>query len=59
MTSFVNSLADTTSGELVIINTKDGDEENVATVENVNAAKAKGWKVYDHNGGEKIVYAGN
>jgi len=59
MTSFVNSLAETTSGELVIINTKDGDEENAATVENVNAAKAKGWKVYDHNDGEKIVYAGN
>ncbi|MGI6572186.1 MAG: leucine-rich repeat domain-containing protein [Fermentimonas sp.] len=59
MTSFINSLAETTSGELVIINTKNDNEENVATVENVNAAKAKGWKVYDHNGGDKTVYAGN
>ena len=49
MDALVTSLPTVTSGLFYVINTQDENEGNVCTKTQVNAAKTKGWSVYDYN----------
>ena len=51
MDALVASLPTVTSGEFIVIDTKDENEGNICTKAQVAVAKGKGWKVYDYNGG--------
>ena len=60
MQALVNSLPTvTTSGYFYVIDTKDRNEENVITKQQVAIAKGKKWKVYDYNDGSLVTYAGS
>ncbi len=58
MDELIASLPTVEQGELVIVNRQDDNERNVCTINHVAAARAKGWNVYDYNGGEPIEYEG-
>ena len=58
MDELIASLPTVEEGTFVVVNTRDGSEGNICTVDQVNAARAKGWNVYDNNGGDIIEYAG-
>ena len=51
MDALVASLPTVTSGEFIVIDTKDENEGNICTKAQVAVATGKGWKVYDYNGG--------
>jgi len=59
MDELISLLPTVTSGELYVINTSNPEEQNVCTTEQVAAAKAKGWTVYDWNDGNTVEYAGS
>ena len=59
MDELISLLPTVTSGELYVINTSNPNEQNVCTSEQVAAAKAKGWTVYDWNDGNTVEYAGS
>ena len=59
MDALVTSLPTVTSGEFYVIDTQDENEGNVCTKTQVNAAKAKGWTVYDNNGDNGVEYEGS
>ena len=59
MDALVTSLPTVTSGLFYVIDTQDENEGNVCTNTQVNAAKAKGWKVWDYNGGNHVEYEGS
>ena len=59
MDTLITSLPTVTSGTFVVIDTQDENEGNVCTKTQVNAAKAKGWKVWDYNGGNRVEYEGS
>ena len=42
----------------MLIHGQDNNEKNVCSIDHVAAARAKGWNVYDYNGGEPIEYKG-
>jgi len=52
MNKLVSSLPTVNEREIIIINTKDENEENVCTKAQVAVAKAKGWTVYDYGIGK-------
>ncbi len=54
MKLFMESLPDGTANNpyLYVIDTKDPDEKNVATTNDVAIAKGKNWLVYDYSGGD-------
>ena len=52
MDALVTSLPTVTSGLFYVIDTQDENEGNVCTKTQVNAAKTKGWSVYDYNKGK-------
>lgn len=58
MGNLVASLPNVTNGKLYVIDTTWSSEENICTTNQVNAAKAKGWIVYDNHGGNAVEYAG-
>ncbi len=61
MTNLVNSLPVNTTPleyELFIVDKSNPAEENVATIADVNIAKAKNWVVYNYNGGYYTGYTG-
>jgi len=62
MTAMLNSLASTYLGwnrTLVLIDTQNPTEQNLATVADVQIAKDKYWNVKDRNGGTLIDYEGD
>ena len=58
MEELIASLPTVEDGTFVVVNTQDGNEGNVCTADQVAAARAKGWNVYDYNGGEMVEYDG-
>ena len=58
MDELIASLPTVEIGELVVVNIQDNNEKNVCSTDHVAAARAKGWNVYDYNGGEPIAYEG-
>jgi hypothetical protein len=58
MDELIASLPTVENGELVVVNKQDDNEKNVCSTDHVAAARAKGWNVYDYNGGEPIAYEG-
>ncbi|MBR5918801.1 MAG: leucine-rich repeat domain-containing protein, partial [Prevotella sp.] len=58
MQALVNSLPTVTSGDFVVVNLKNSDEQNDITKAQVAIAKGKNWTVYDNNGGSGVVYDG-
>lgn len=64
MTAMINSLPSSNAEPLLfVIDTKAADEQNVATVSQVDIATSKGWKVMDFCDGERwgmgVAYAGS
>ncbi len=59
MGNLVASLPTSTNGEFYVIDTAQGNEQNVITKSQVTAAKAKGWTVYDFHNGSSVEYAGS
>ena len=59
MQALVNSLPTVTNGKFWVIDTKNSNEQNVCTKDQVAIAKGKGWTVYDNNGGSQKEYAGS
>jgi Leucine-rich repeat (LRR) protein len=55
MQALVNSLPTVTEGDFYVIDTKDSNEQNVCTKEQVAIATGKGWTVGDYNGGTPEV----
>ena len=58
MDELIASLPTVENAELVVVNKQDINEMNVCSIDQVAAARAKGWIVYDHNDGEPIEYEG-
>jgi len=56
MDAFISKLPTVTNGQLLLIDTMDAAEQNECTAEQQAAAEAKGWSVYDNNGGEPKAY---
>ena len=59
MDNLIASLPSTTNGAFYVIDTTLDSEENVCTTDQVAAAKAKGWTVYDYNNNSPVEYAGS
>ena len=59
MGNLIASLPTTTNGAFYVIDTTLDSEENVCTTDQVAAAKAKGWTVYDYNNNSPVEYAGS
>ncbi|MBQ3624991.1 MAG: leucine-rich repeat domain-containing protein, partial [Prevotella sp.] len=59
MDALIASLPTVEYGSFDVIDTKDANEGNVCTNTQVNAAKAKGWTVYDNNGNHGVEYEGS
>ncbi|GEM_PF-2744789 len=59
MEELISSLPAVENGTLVVVDTQNANEKNICTAEQVAAAKAKGWNVYDHNGGDVVEYTGS
>jgi hypothetical protein len=57
MQQLINHLPTVTNGQLFAIDSSNPDERNIITVEQVAAANAKGWTVYD-NGNPTAAYTG-
>ena len=57
MQQLINHLPTVTNGQLFAIDSSNPDERNIITVEQVAAANAKGWTVYD-NGNPTVAYTG-
>ena len=57
MDALVESLPTVSEGEMIVIYYE--NEQNEMTAEQVTAAKAKGWKTYEYDGGTWWEYAGN
>ena len=55
MLKLVNSLPTVTEGYFFVIDTKDSNEQNVCTRDQVAIATGKGWTVYDYDGGAPEV----
>jgi len=55
MQALANSLPTVTNGKFCVIDTKNSNEQNVCTKEQVAIATGKGWTVHDWNGGTPEV----